>query len=317
MDYNDHISAHQLSGFLGEYLSDFEERIGSRVSIVPLGRLKPVADATTKFLLISEGQPHAVIVCSRPASPDLVMRGINLAESVRERIGPRLGDAIIKPIQSGYADGRSYVMLPYCREFASWKAWRVVQRLTLARPLLSWLQEANATAAASNDQYDTADSSYGGMLEYLLRQWFLDSDTESAVRKSIARLESGKWRPRHTIDHNDFWLGNVMLPARNSRHAKLRFPFVLIDWAGANPNGYGIYDLIRLARGLNLSSRGLHRELVAHSKALQCELVDTRGHLLAAFGRLHQHIECFPEKRYIRALRNCLSTFSLAIREID
>jgi len=238
-----------------------------------------------------------------------------LAESVRGRIGPRLGDAIIKPIQSGYVDGRSYMMLPWCREFSSWRAIRVMQRMVLVRPLLKWLHEVAATAAVPDYPFGNAGESFSGVLAHLLNQKFVDDDIKIVIRKSMDRLNSGKWNPRHAVDHNDFYLGNVMLPARMNHHTRPRYPFVLIDWAGANPQGYGIYDLIRLALALKLSVKALRRELVTHSTALQCDPSDTSGHLLAAFGRLHQHLECFPEARYIQTFRNCWAAFRRALPE--
>jgi len=103
------------------------------------------------------------------------------------------------------------------------------------------------------------------------------------------------------------------LTAHTGHVGKQSSPFVLIDWAGANQYGYGIYDLIRLARALKLSPASLRRELITHSKALQCEPQDTRGHLLATFGRLHQHLECFPEERFVETLRACLGTMERAL----
>jgi hypothetical protein len=183
----------------------------------------------------------------------------------------------------------------------------------LTRPLLNWLQEATEVAAATQGHSDKTRQSFHGVLEHLARQSFLDDEIKVAIETSMRRLETKRWQPRHSFDHNDLWLGNVMLPAHTGRGLTHRYPFVLIDWGGANNFGYGIYDLIRLAIALKLSSSSLHRQLVAHSTALQCDPEDTRGHLLAAFGRLHQHLECFPEERYIQTLRNCWSTFQQAI----
>lgn len=315
MDSNGHISTSQLSIILADLLADCENRIGGRVTLAPLGRLKPVADATTKFLLAAGGRPYAVLICSRPAAPELVLRGVHLAEVVRGMVGPNLGEAIIKPFQSGYAGELSYVILPWCREFSSWRALRAMQRLALIRPLLNWLLDATAAAVISHGPSNTAGRTFGECLEHLIKQSFLNNEIKAAISTSIGRIESGKWKPHHAVDHNDFWLGNVMLPAKSRLFAKSRYPFVIIDWAGANPRGHGIYDLIRLAIGAKLTPQVLRRELISHSNALQCDLADTCGHLLSAFGRLHQHIECFPMEMYIRTLHNCWSVMRQALPE--
>lgn len=154
-------------------------------------------------------------------------------------------------------------------------------------------------------------------LDHLIIQPFLDSDIKKCIKKSISRLETGEWTPRHSIDHNDLWLGNVMLADRDDYNPKPSPPFVLIDWAGANPQGYGIYDLIRLSLTLRLFTRTLHHELIAHSKALQCSFEDVIGHFFASLGHLHQHLECFPESRYIQTFRNCWAALTQAISHKD
>ena len=315
-DQNDHITVDALTFLLTKELDGLKERIGSPVFLEPLGILKEEADATTKVLIrTASGSPVAVIVFSRMVSPHLVRRGVVIAEEIRELIGECLGEAIIKPIQSGYAAGRSYVILPWCREFSSLKLVRTLQRLALSRSLLNWLQKATVAAVTAHAPSDETIQSFGDMLEHLARRPFLDEDIKTAIKKSLKKLEAGQWKPRYTFDHNDFWLGNVMFSTRNSRGFRSRYPYVLIDWGGANSHGYGIYDLVRLANALKLSAIKLRQEIVAHSIALRCDPVDTCGHLLAAFGRLHQHLEFFPEKRFIMTLRSCWMTFKRALPE--
>ncbi len=83
----------------------------------------------------------------------------------------------------------------------------------------------------------------------------MDEGLQRSITYALDRTESGVWQPRHTIDHNDFWLNNVMLPAQDQAKTRQKYPFILIDWSGANPYGYGIYDLFRIARSLKLSDK--------------------------------------------------------------
>jgi hypothetical protein len=46
---------------------------------------------------------------------------------------------------------------------------------------------------------------------------------------------------------------------------------------------------------------------------LSCELVDTRGHMLAALGRLHMHLEHFSERRYRQTFLSCWTAIDNAI----
>jgi len=304
------ITVEAASSLLADELADLERRVGDRVSVAPLGRQKEVADATTKMLVRTQaGRPIAVIICARPIAPDLVARGVDAAEQIRGLIGEELGQAIIEPIKSGYVDGRSYVVLPYCRDFASWRPRRILQRLRIQNSMLDWLRQATSAAAEAHGDGEEAGAGYASVLRHLERQRLLNDDIQQAIHRALNRLESGRWTPRHTFDHNDLYLCNIMLPARTpASPSRPRYPFVLIDWGGANSKGFGIYDLVRLARAFNLSDASLRRELREHCIALGCEPEDTPGHLLAAGGRLHRHIEHFPEDRFVATVQACWKT---------
>ncbi len=315
---NEHITVNEVSILLSDKLAEYEEKIGQDVNLNTLGILKAEADSTTKFLLSTKrGQPKAVIVFSRTSAPDLIMRGVKTAESIRKVVGVDLGRAIIEPISNGYAGNRSYVILPWYREFSNRKLIRVYQRLSLSNSLLQWLLNSTAIAADTYGYTKETSNSFRGVLDHLQKQKFCNSEISSAIEKSIDRLELNYWRPRYSIDHNDLWLGNIMLNPLNISKIKSRYTYVIIDWGGANQYGYGIYDLIRLSYGLRLSDVQLRMELIKHSKALQCNLKDLSGHLLASFGRLHQHLECFPEDVYLKTFQKCWNTFSHALPEIN
>ena len=74
-----------------------------------------------------------------------------------------------------------------------------------------------------------------------------------------------------------------------------------------------MYDLIRLARALKMSNAQLRTQLIAHSTALECELQDSQGHLLAALGRMHIHLEHFPERNFVRTFLACWQSIQHAI----
>lgn len=308
------VSIEFLRTELADQLDRLAARVDEGVTLEPLGPQKDVADSTTKVLVRTQtGQPTAVIICSRSIAPDLVARGTGVAETIRGIIGEELGEAIIRPLDSGYVDSRSYVILPYCRDFSKWRTRRIIQRLRIQGTMLTWLRQATVAAVEAHGSGDEVSAVYESTLRHLEQQRLFDDDIQSAIRDALTRLESGKWKPRHTFDHNDLYLSNIMLPAKSGTTQRSRYPFILIDWAGANPKGFGIYDLVRLSRAFNLSDASLRRELAAHAAALGCDLKDTPGHLLATCGRLHQHIEHFPEDRYFRTVNACWETINRVV----
>jgi peptidoglycan/xylan/chitin deacetylase (PgdA/CDA1 family) len=311
---NAHLAPAVAGHELAEVLEALSQKVCQRVTLEALGKLKDVADATTKLLVRADsGRPVAVIVCSRSVAPALVARGVEMAEQIRELVGEPLGDAIIRPISQGEIDGRSYAIYPYCRDLSAYRPIRIAQRLSIQTRLLTWLRQATAQTAKKLGAGPSVSQSYASALQHVERRRLFSHEIRAAARHGLARLDADKWRPCHTFDHNDLYLSNVMLPAARGLSERSPFPFVLIDWAGANPRGFGLYDLIRFARAVNLSPRALRRELLAHSASLHSEPADIPGHLLAALGRLHQHLEHFPEQRFMHTVGTCWATLHRAL----
>lgn len=303
-----------LGNLLYDELEKCVQKLAGPLSLVPLNENKDCADATTKVIVSPhQGEPAAVFICSKESAPDLIRRSMDLAESVRSVIGETLGEAIVRPIATGYLDGCSYMLLPFLPDFSKFKPARIAQLFLIRRPLLDWLQQANAVAAEKYGCNAETTARYAKVLKHLRDQRLFGSAMQGAIEEALARLDAGRWQPRHSFDHNDLWLGNVMLAPKSVAAGPNRYPFVLIDWPGANARGYGIYDLIRIAPDLKLSAVALKRELIGHSEALHCELEDTRGHLLAALGRLHIHLENFPEQLYVSLAETCWATLESAL----
>lgn len=311
---NIHIRISRLEKYAGDELAKLEAYVGESVELGELGIEKNAIDSTTKILVRTKSNhPVAVIICSRGVSPEFVANGVKVAEQIHTVTGKQLGKVIIRPLYQGYADKLSFAIFPYCLEFSSFRPIRIYQRVRVRKHLLQWLVDVTTNAVgAINVEKDTSQS-FNTMLRYLYEQHFVDNDVRQAIKFALERIERGVWQPQHTIDHNDLWDGNIMLPAHCKEDGRLQYPFVLIDWYGANPCGYGIFDLVRIALSFNFSDRVLQRELISHSIALKCDLVDTRGHLLAALARLHQHLQCFPETRYLVLFKACWQKFNRAL----
>lgn len=313
-DPNRHLTAAELTTLLADPLATHSEEWGERLTLVSFAQQKTGTDSTTKVkVLTASGKPVAVVSCSRPASPDLVMRGVERADAVRALVGPELGAAIIQPVASGYIDGRSYAILPWCTDLSANRYLRFVQRTILKPSLLKWLRNAvRAAATAHGARPDTATAFADNILR-MEQITGIPAEARAAIRTALNRLETGAWRPCHVFDHNDLWDGNVMLPGQRTWPARGPAPFVLIDWVGAEATGYGIMDLIRLSRFLKLSPSELWREVQAHCEGMRCEYVDAPGHLLAAAGHLHQHLECFPADRFLAMFNACWKNLARAL----
>lgn len=308
---NDHLDPELVREHLADEIQSLEARFGDRIQPELLGKQKSLGDATTKILLRTEnGRRIAVLLCSRPVAPDLIARGTASAAAIRSVVGQELGSAIIRPIATGRIQGRSYEILPFCRDLSTHRWLRRWQRTRLTRPLLQWLLRATEAAVEKHEGRTDAAKNFRTVLAYLYEQSLFSIELQSAMERAIDRIDSRQWTPHHSFDHNDLYLSNIMLPSREVPDHNAEWPFVLIDWAGANPVGFGMYDLVRLARAVNLRRRVFVEQLQRHASALRCTTNDLTGHFLAACGRLHQHLEHFPEERYVQTVEACWDNLS-------
>ena len=279
--------------------------VGSIGELRVLPSSSNVADDPSKILIKNvQAQPIAVVLCSNTFAPKLVERGVKLADASRRLIGERLGSVVLVPILTGEIDGLSFAVLPWHPPLAT-SRWRWLLQCRLLRPrVLGWLREATRVAAETHREVGLPHD-FKDPLVYMKQHESVSDEVRSGVRAALERLEMGAWRPSHTFDHNDLWKRNLLRAPSPVQPSTSIYPFVVIDWLGANPRGYGMYDLIRLADSLRLERTGLRKEIEVHCSALNCELIDARGHLLAALGRLGMNIECFPTDVYVKLVEFC------------
>lgn len=306
---NEHIDLQRLSELLRPQLNGLRELHGLNGAIEPLGTQKTGVDSTTKGVFRDRrGRPAAVVICSRPVAPDLVARGVRNSEQIRTMLGRQLGSVILKPLMTGCVEGLSYAILPWRRPLASSRSGWLMQRLRLRPQVLRWLHRAVGRAREVHAAGGTP-ADFATPLRHLRTLSFLDRDVQEAADVALGRLESGAWRPVHTFDHNDMGRGNFLIAGADERAAG-GYGFVLIDWVGATPRGFGLYDLLRFAHSFRLGPKRLARELLRPCGAMECDPVDLRGQLLACLGRLHMHLEYFPESNYLRVFGDCWRTLS-------
>ena len=300
-----------LAEFLQEPLRALEAGSGKVGFVTHVTEVNDIADNPVKATIRdSSGNPYAFVLCSQPQYPSLVARGVAKAEAISNLLGRELGAALIRPLLVGTVDGVSYAILPWHRPMPASRLRRYLARTRIRGGVLSWLRQATSAAVAAHSSID-ASTRYEYALQHLRTFPRLRADLRDSVEASMKRLEKGDWHPKHTFDHNDLSIDNLLLPHSNYRpHYR---GFVIIDWAGATECGFGIYDLIRFCTSAAIPTRVLARELRFHCNALHCELVDAKGHLLACLGNLYLNLECFPEDRYDRLLGLCWRTLLSAL----
>ena len=121
-----------------------EDALGGRYGVFEISFMyqpSAEADGNTVFLLRDQfGQAFAVVLCSAPASPEMVKRGVTRARAAREILEAPLAEHILSPLAEGRANELSYAVLPYCQRLSDNRAIWWAQRSLLSTPLFGWLR---------------------------------------------------------------------------------------------------------------------------------------------------------------------------------
>ncbi|MBE9142007.1 hypothetical protein [Planktothrix mougeotii] len=308
------ISENGILNFTQVLQESLTEALGGNTSIGEIstfGQPKGIEDETTKFIIKDQsGRKIAVAVCSSPASPKIVARGVESSRLAKQRLGSGLGDHILQPLCEGEWGGLSYAALPYCQPLSNSRLLWYSQRFLLRPSVFHWLTciaEATATKADS----DEIQQNFLIPLKHLVELDGITDPVRAGAYDTLERLAKGTWSPYHVLMHSDLWKGNVLIApssVNNIGNRPWQDRFVIIDWPGGLIKGYGIYDLIRLAQSLKLGQRQLRKQVNAHCQILNGEFTDARCHLLAALSYRGMHLEKFPLARFAKMADSCLKT---------
>jgi hypothetical protein len=301
------------SAALAEQLAARAERVlGVRLHAEALA-LGPLPDAKRTFVLREpNGVARAVAQCSSPIAPDMVERGVERADAVREEIAFEQRSVVLEPLARGMLDGLSYAIWPY-RMPLTGRGARFVARRLLVTPMLSFLRtlardtQRPLLREASDRELDRALCAQATDVR-------LPAPARLGARDALRRLDRGALRPMQVAMHGDLHLGNVLLDPMHPQG------FVLIDWCGASTQGWPLFDLMRAAESLQVSNRRLHAELSAHCELLRgdastdivpaSEAANT--HLTLGLAMLGAELEHFPFERYTALLERMYARLDAA-----
>lgn len=286
--------------------------LGFEAQLEHLAERKGIEDQTEKWFLVdSSGRRTAIAICSPQVAPGAVRDALVLADEARSTLGDSLGGVILRPLYIGHVRGVSFSILPYCHGVDGRGLSQKLVRLSVRGAVLRWLRAVTVrTARAADDP-----AAFLNALAALEGCADLDSGVRQHALTAARDLEQERWTPVHVLMHGDMWIGNVMM--RDPMSVLKLFSgggwrdLVIIDWGGAQIDGYAMFDLVRFLRTVRIGARRLRRELFSHCRALGCDVSTARAHLLCALGSIRMNLGCFPIDRFVQMANGCCEVLDI------
>ena len=265
-----------------------------RIQAILPQRGTPV-DATSKYVVETKSLGTFFVIVSAASYPRTVAQAIRKQEGVRAILGLDLGCVIETPTLHGFAEGVSYAIWPFRRPLSGNRMLSKLQRLWLSPRLCRWLGAVTRATA-----HPASLSTYDNAIRHFLARVSLPQPLAEAGHRALRDLHEGSLRPFHVLQHGDFWHGNVLLRGWAGPPAQLNpWGFYLIDWGGAEEEGFPFFDLLKITSSLGFSPAQLAKEVERHSRILGIEPVQALSYFLVGLAHLGTHLENFPEDRYL------------------
>lgn len=277
--------------------------------ITPFGNIKGVRDETLKLMVKdSNGHKIAVVLCSSPASPNLVARGAKNSHLAKDMLGAELGNQILTPSYQSDFEGVTYIIMRYYLPLSNHRLLWYFEKAFLSPIVFRWLARmTKATVTKLNSS--EIEQKFVIPLQHLIELDAITDRVRAEASQALARLESGQWQPCHVLMHGDLWKGNILLDQENKSQTGF---FKIIDWAGSLIHGYAMYDLVRLGSSFKLTNMQMHQQIASHCQILNCDLIDARSHLASALAYLSMNLEDFPLDRFAKTGDHCFAALDNA-----
>ena len=305
-DIREMISA--VAAQMGGLLDESSARWVSR----PAGKAE-IGDATLA-LYVDGVRPSddVVVLVSNPRHPHVVGEDVEAARRVRSRAGAELGAKIIVPRVSSEHEGRTYAALPRLHTMPNHRVLRRLARGRVAGCVMAWAAELAAESRTPGPaDPGEHDRLFLAPLRHVCDDTKAASDIRSFAERAVALLErrddrTGQIAPFTTIEHGDFWVGNVLFDRRRWPGASALFGgFHLIDWRGVRMDGYPCADVVRLCYSLwGAQSKRCGPLLAKYRRRLGLTEFEMSLYTVLSLGRLGMNLDHFPPERYAALSNN-------------
>lgn len=257
-----------------------------------------VADAPTIFRIsAARSEDDAVFIVSNERFPEFVANAVECARTVRDRVQQSAGGRVLLPKMVGRHGDRSFAVYRRLYPVSENRWLSKAQRILIEPGVCAWLRDV-AVASRTVPDAGQFESAFVRPLTFVAAEAAFSGALRGAAETALRSLERGTVAPVTTVQHGDFWIGNILLnrvlplPRSGSR-------FFVIDWGSANLQGYPFVDLVRYIGSTSSNRQKLRRRVEEYRRQCGFEREALSTSICASIGWIGRHRNEFPLEQYI------------------
>jgi hypothetical protein len=286
-----------------EHINNFTIEKFDALGLKPIGDpdfKNEVHDTPSKFYLPGiEPKDNAVLMVSRKAHPDSIERAVNNSRLARSALSDQLAAVILEPIKEGRFRDLSFAVWPEHRPISNFRIIRKFQKRGLEPKVFSWLQDMTENSKVRNLDENFVEQHIRSPLECIVTNSGLSDNVRPYAAKALQQLETSQWIPVTTLQHSDFWVGNILLLKNPTQSPNNKFGFCIIDWGGALINGAPVFDLVRFCISSRVSLTRSRKVFYEYMQTTEIRPEELIYYLVCGLGLIGMDLGQFPEDRYL------------------
>lgn len=259
-----------------------------------------VADAAMILKVKARKRRHdAVLIISNPRFPNFVAAAVNKTKLVYQHVQPSIQETVLLPDFHDNHGEQSFAVYPKLIPVSENRLVRRAQKHIIENDVNEWLCELCDDSKQQALTDDDIEEKFLKPLSYLASESRFSADLRKSAEATLEMIDRCDFQPVFTIQHGDFWLGNILLKSSWPFISDKKYPFSVIDWGTANLKGYPFVDFLRYALSTTKNETRILENLHSYSQRSDVSLRLLPNYVCASIGWLGLHRNNFPLERYV------------------
>lgn len=267
----------------------------------PVGK-ELVKDASLAFYV--DGKKRAddiVLLVANTVFPGVIHADIARAREVSALLSPDVARHVSAPINMGTFGDQTYAAFARLSPVSDTRLVRLLQKRRAARKVFPWVVELARQTQKSQDDPKQFERHFVRPLQALSNNDAVSDRVRQRAADCLEFVQQGSANFFTCVQHGDFWIGNVFFDRRKAESINPSLgDFSVIDWRGAQLDGYPCVDWMRFCSSLFKTGSRQNNDLISdYRAALNVSAMEFQTYCFLAFGRLGEELDQFPIERYV------------------